>query len=262
MEAKKKISTRFFASFVRSKFRNWHFDKYLGRTSSVPSFYSGLFTSAFSSHRGMTSQKWIQFLGMYDKIVFDLKTSFGNEVSILEIGVQRGGSIQIWREIFGSQARIVGVDIDEKCATLNLDAEIYIGDSSDKSFLNSLQRKNKPFNLIVDDGSHNSKHQKKAFESLFPLLSNDGIYVVEDLEHSYYWSKHGGYFRSSSFISSIKRLIDQMHRQYFLSPAFRGFKVDGKTITSITICPGMAVFRKGSPVESRIIESPIKHLCD
>jgi hypothetical protein len=194
-------------------------------------------------------------LAPYDTIVNEVLNSFGAQVSILEIGIQNGGSIEIWRKIFGPKARIVGVDIDQGCAALELDAEIHIGNSSDENFLNSIQVFEKPFNFVIDDGSHDSKHQKKAFEFLFPRLSENGIYIVEDIEHSYYWSKHGGYLRRSSFINSTKRLIDQMHRQYFLFPSSSGFKVDARLIKSVTILPGMIIFRKGLPIESRIVET-------
>jgi hypothetical protein len=252
---KKNYPVLFLGSYIRVKYRNWHFQKYLGRTNDLPEFCTGIYSKTFGTHDNKKSQKWVQYLAPYDRVVDELFANFGNEVSLLEIGIQSGGSIEIWRKVFGPNARVVGIDIDKKCADLKLPAEVYIGDSSDSDFLNLIQKNDQPFNLVIDDGSHDSKHQKKAFEKLFPLLSNDGIYVVEDTEHSYYWSKHGGYFRRSSFINSTKRLVDQMHKQYFLFPAFSGFNVDAQTIKSITFHQGMVIFRKGIPVKSRIIET-------
>jgi hypothetical protein len=252
---KKNFPVVFLAAYIRIKYRNWHFDRYLGRTTTVPTVCDGVYSATFAAHRGKKSQKWVQYLTPYDEIVRELLTTFGTRISLLEIGIQEGGSIQIWREVFGPEARIVGVDIDPTCAKLDLPAEVFIGDSSNKKFLNSIQVRDKPFNLIVDDGSHDSKHQKQAFETLFPLLSHNGLYIVEDTEHSYYWSKHGGYLRRSSFINLTKRTIDKMHKQYFLSPTFRGFNVDATMITSVTFHPGMIIFKKGLPVESRIVET-------
>ena len=56
----------------------------------------------------------------------------------------------------------------------------------------------KSVDLVIDDASHDSLHQKIAFETIFPFLSAGGIYIIEDIEHSYYYSKHGGYLRPSS----------------------------------------------------------------
>jgi demethylmacrocin O-methyltransferase len=39
----------------------------------------------------------------------------------------------------------------------------------------------KPFDLIVDDGSHIPDHQILTAKMLLPLLSPDGFYVIEDV---------------------------------------------------------------------------------
>src|SRR5947207_11626406 len=51
----------------------------------------------FFAHRGRIMQKWVHYLGLYDAYLAPFR---GRPVRILEIGVNRGGSLQLWREYF------------------------------------------------------------------------------------------------------------------------------------------------------------------
>jgi hypothetical protein len=42
-------------------------------------------------------------------VVLEVKKKFGTDISLLEIGVQAGGSLEIWRSIFGQKAKIYGI---------------------------------------------------------------------------------------------------------------------------------------------------------
>ena len=68
--------------------------------------------------------------------------------------------------------------------------------------------------VVIDDGSHVMEHLHASFRTLFPLLSDGGVYLVEDL-HTAYWPQYGGgYGRKSSFIETAKTLIDDMNCWY------------------------------------------------
>src|SRR5690606_41306911 len=45
--------------------------------------------------------------------------------------------------------------------------------------------------LIIDDGSHINEHVIESFNFLFPRLKSGGIYVIEDVQTSY-WVDYGG----------------------------------------------------------------------
>jgi hypothetical protein len=49
----------------------------------------------------------VTFLPIYDEVILEIKKKFCTPISILEIGVQKGGSLEIWRSIFGEQAKIL-----------------------------------------------------------------------------------------------------------------------------------------------------------
>ena len=69
--------------------------------------------------------------------------------------------------------------------------------------------------IVMDDGSHVATHQRVSFETLFPLLADGGLYLIEDT-HTSYWSYffEGGWRRKGTAIEFCKGLIDAMHRHY------------------------------------------------
>ena len=104
---------------------------------------------------------------------------------ILEIGVDRGESLTIWKKYFPN-AEIHGLDINKECLKYNDDRiKITIGDQSDPKFLDKFGQENKFFDIIIDDGSHMHDHIIKSFTSLYPYLENNGYYVVEDVINNY-----------------------------------------------------------------------------
>lgn len=131
--------------------------------------------------------------------------------SVLEIGIERGGSLRLWAEYFGD-ARIWGVDVKPATEAHAGDRiAVRIGDQGDAAFLDSLAAEAGPFDLVVDDGSHRFDHQRETLLRLWPHLSIGGVYVVEDV-HTSYRPKYGGALgRSGSFIEFAKGLIDDVH---------------------------------------------------
>jgi hypothetical protein len=163
----------------------------------------------FFDHRGRAIHKWVHTLDLYDRYFAPLRSS---KVSMLEIGVFRGGSLELWRKYFGSSATIFGIDIDPQCAGLaDSPNEIRIGSQDDPEFLRSVVAEMGSLNLVLDDGSHIGRHQETSFRTLFPLLEDGGLYVIEDLHTSYWRMFEGGFRRRGTGIELVKELIDDMH---------------------------------------------------
>jgi cephalosporin hydroxylase len=104
-------------------------------------------------------------------------------IKYLEIGVFNGGSIKAFRETFKNSNCILGLDIDNRCKTYeNIENNIFIeiGDATDSNFIKLITEKYGSFDIILDDGSHTNKDVIKSFELLFPLLNDNGLYIVED----------------------------------------------------------------------------------
>jgi hypothetical protein len=104
-------------------------------------------------------------------------------IKYLEIGVWNGGSIKAFRETFKKSTCCLGLDIDSRCKNYE-DVEnnvfVEIGDATDSNFIQQITTKYGSFDVILDDGSHKNKDVIKSFELLFPLLNDNGLYIVED----------------------------------------------------------------------------------
>jgi hypothetical protein len=172
---------------------------------------------AFYENEGAVVNKWRHYPSIYDRHL----SSFRNKkAKILEIGVSGGGSLQIWREYFGQDATIFGIDINPACAAFDGAAgSVRIGSQADPSFLRSVAAEMEGIDIVIDDGSHVASHQRASFETLFPMMSDNGVYICEDT-HTAYWRGEfeGGYRRPSNFIEYSKRIIDDIHADFHDKP--------------------------------------------
>lgn len=163
------------------------------------------------AHNGRLIFKWDHYLKIYDRHFNRFR---GCKVRFLEIGVSHGGSLQLWHKYFGQDATIFGIDIDGRCAVLDdpPSINVRIGSQADTLFLRKTVEEMGGVDIVLDDGSHRVTHQRIAFDTLFPLVSAGGVYMVEDL-HTNYWrgEYEGGWRRRSTFIEQMKDAIDDLH---------------------------------------------------
>lgn len=117
---------------------------------------------------------------------------------MLELGIggyqypERGGeSLRLWYNYFPN-AKIVGVDCYEKTGMENDRVFVEKGNQDDPAFLNQVNEKHGPFDLIIDDASHVNSLTIRSFEILFPLLKPGGFYFVEDIHTSFWFLEYGG----------------------------------------------------------------------
>jgi hypothetical protein len=170
----------------------------------------------FAAHDGYVSDKWSSYLTVYEELFSHLRNE---PVRLLEIGVQNGGSLQIWRKYFRSAVAIVGCDIDSRIAKLQPGPEIHlvVGDIASTSTADIIRRISPAYDIIIDDGSHRSEHIRAAFEQLFPLVTPSGFYIAEDLACSYSRKFNGGVLASFSSIEFFKRLVDAINYDHWSS---------------------------------------------
>ena len=128
--------------------------------------------------------KWHHYFEVYERYFGRFRHS---SPTVLEIGVQGGGSLEMWREYFGESARIYGIDTNPG-AKRNEDiaTKIYIGDQADRNFLRDVRRDIGSADIVIDDGGHVASQQITSFEELYSLLSETGVYLVEDT-HTALW---------------------------------------------------------------------------
>lgn len=154
---------------------------------------------------------------------------------ILEIGVQFGGSAEMWSKYFGKGTKIIGVDINPSCHETEY-LDLIIGDQGSKEFWeeNFIKKGLKDFDIIIDDGSHNNPHQILTLKKTYNLLKDGGIYWCEDTHTSYYPNNirninDGGICNPNSFIEYTKKLIDVIN-EYHTRNAVGVGKFNGDTI--------------------------------
>ncbi len=180
------------------------------------------FYNAYKKHKGNLSDKWEGYLYIYSKFLKPYILE-NKPINLLEIGIQNGGSLQLWEQYLPKGSTIVGVDIDPNCANLNLDndnVKVYIGDATDKEFVCD-NFSNSKFDIIIDDGSHICFDVISSFELLFEKLNYGGLYIIEDC-HTSYWKNfndYGGSFRGeNTHIEYFKNLVDSIN--YYSIEAF------------------------------------------
>jgi hypothetical protein len=186
---------------------------------------SGRLAEVFFSHRGRTIHKWVHYLEIYERHFAKYRDT---PVKMLEIGVFKGGSLELWREYFGAAATIFGIDINPKCADCVMAPnQVRIGSQADPLFLQKVILEMGTPDIVLDDGSHIGSHQRKSFDTLFPLLNPGSLYVIEDL-HTSYWTEPfgGGYRRADTAIGHVKQMIDDMHAWYHDNPTMSPAKTE------------------------------------
>ena len=165
--------------------------------------------------RGRLLYKWHHYFDIYHRHFAKFRNK---KITVVEVGVFHGGSLQMWKEYFGKNARIIGVDIDPRCKDFKEDQiEIYIGSQEDRKFLRKLRNEVGPIDVMIDDGGHTMKQQITTFEEMFPAVVDSGVYLTEDLHTSYWRRFGGGYKKAGTFIEYTKNLIDQLHH-WHISP--------------------------------------------
>ena len=96
-----------------------------------------------------------------------------------------GNSLRAWKH-YCKNANIYGIDIFEECLFEEPQIKTFICDQSNAAQLQGLMDKiNVKMDLIVDDGSHVIEHQVISFMTLEKYLTDDGIYIIEDI-----WNHH------------------------------------------------------------------------
>jgi Methyltransferase domain len=172
------------------------------------------FERYFRDNQGRLIHKWIHYFEIYHR---HFERFRGRPVVVVEFGVSQGGSLEMWRDYFGPQARIYGIDIDPRCADLGdpgqggPGTEVIIGDQEDREFLRSVGERTGPIDVLIEDGGHTMGQQLATFEELYPRVREDGVFLIEDL-HTSYWEEYGGgYRRPGTFMRRAKQLTDKLN---------------------------------------------------
>jgi len=155
------------------------------------------------------SIKWSTYFEVYDELFHKYR---GKPIIFVEVGVLNGGSLFMWRDYFGNDARIIGVDFNPEAKKWEKDGfEIYIGDQSDFKFWENFYEKVGNIDILLDDGGHTNSQQIVTATSSVPKVRDGGLVVIEDVHSSYL--REFGNPSKYSFINYAKIIVDDINRR-------------------------------------------------
>jgi hypothetical protein len=200
------------------------------------------------------TDKWSHgYLKYYGRYFADIRK---RKINILEIGVggyedalSGGASLRVWQDYFPN-ATINAIDIYDKSPLQTDRIRIYQGSQNDSSFLKKLATKIGPFHIIIDDGSHIDEHVLTSFQTLFPVLVKDGIYVIEDVSASSLPLDAGANENQKAPLTTmgmLKQLLDGLNYKYTSSHVAGQFS---GCIAGIHFYPNIVFIFKGKNVRT------------
>lgn len=141
-------------------------------------------------------------------------------INLLEIGVggfddphSGGASLRMWKAYFRN-SQIHGVDIHDKTPIEERRIRVWQGSQADPKFMSRVFAGIGRVDILIDDGSHVNAHVITTFQHCFPLLADGGIYVIEDVQTSY-WPEYGGnpetFDDPGTSMGFFKRLTDGLN---------------------------------------------------
>jgi len=192
-----------------------------------------------------STKDWTGFLEIYSNYFKDYKDK---EINILEIGIDKGESLKIWRKYFTS-AKICGIDIiDIKFQIEGVD--LIRANQTDEKTLKEICDKYNGFDIIIDDGGHYSKQIIISLNFLFDYLKDDGLYIIEDLQTSYF-PRFGGsrlnLRKKTTSMNYLKSIADSINYEHNDKPFIKSKKFDGK-VKYIHFYQNVAILKKGKSV--------------
>jgi len=215
---------------------------------------------------GKSADKWDPYFDVYETWFSKFRNTAPR---ILEIGVQNGGSTDMWLEYFGPGTQIVGVDIDPRCLQhAKKDLQIVIGDQgSDQFWKDFFKEQRESFDIIIDDGSHRMHDMKVTFAHANRHVKENGIYLIEDT-HTAYWNNssifpdipHGsllnhGLYNHNNICEFAKLAVDVLSNEHMTQYRGRVDQIDEqvadlfKNVKSLHFYNSIIVFEIGQQKE-------------
>jgi hypothetical protein len=130
----------------------------------------------FQSHAGRQIDKWEHYFPIYEKHFAKYRRR--DKLRVLEIGIDHGGSLQLWKRYFGKGAEIIGVDVNPAALFEEDQIKTYCFNQCNSQIADL-----GPFDIVIDDGSHRPEDQIQTFANLWPRTR--GTYLIEDCHEGY-----------------------------------------------------------------------------
>ena len=187
----------------------------------------------------------------------------GQKITLVEVGVLGGGSLQMWRSYLGKDARIIGVDANPNALKFKNEFEIYIFDQTDLKAWEIFFQNIGFIDVLIDDGGHTSLGQITTCVGAVNNINDGGLIIIEDVHSSY--AKDFGMPSKYSFdnwVMQIERELNKIYldRNNFLNHHQKNFL---QNVYQIIRFRSMVVFKiKKTILKPKSIENFIPHLAN
>lgn len=222
-----------------------HADRDLVNECYRAAFYSGpdsleladnpLFAYFLSRKSGRPLDKWVHYFPVYHQTLDRFR---GQPIKVLEIGTFHGGGLDLLSHYLGPQAHVYGMDIAMGSERVGEPHTVIVGDQSDPDWLTRMSEAYGPFDVVIDDGGHTMKQQIVTAETLFPLLNDGAVLIVEDC-HTSYWA--GFQDADRTFLDWVRERVDDINAVH---DGDRAFSVWSDHLDSIAIYDSLVILHK------------------
>ena len=156
------------------------------------------------------SKKHSSYFQVYDEI---FQPYVGKKITFVEVGVLNGGSLFMWRDFFGPEARIIGIELNPLAKKWEDHGfEIFIGSQADPIFWENFFKQVGPIDVMLDDGGHFNDQQIITTLHAIPSIKDGGLLVIEDV-HTSYMPKFNNPSKYS-FINFAKSTVDSINARF------------------------------------------------
>ena len=156
---------------------------------------------AFNTDKSSRTHNFTKHYEVYFELLRDAP------LKLLEIGVQSGASLRMWKQYF-PKAQIYGLDYYDVDVMQEDRIKVFKGMQNNIELLEQVLLDG-PFDIIIDDGSHQNKDIMASFEYLFPRMKPGGIYVIEDTTCTYWGDTHN--VGPNTTMAKMKELVDDVN---------------------------------------------------
>jgi hypothetical protein len=152
------------------------------------------------------------YIELYENLLENKKFTAKN---IMEIGIDRGGSIKLWHDYF-INATIYGLDIIPLTKTWDkilCEPRIKLGrfDAYNEDFFNNNFLGKIKFDMMLDDGPHTLESMKQFILLYTNVMADDGILIIEDVQ-------------SIEWLDELKQVVPEHLQQYISTYDLRHIK--------------------------------------
>ena len=157
------------------------------------------------------SIKWSNYIDIYENL---FQKFLKKKIKIVEVGIGDGGSLFMWKNFFGKNAKIIGIELNPEAKNLEKNGfKIYNGDQSSPDFWKSFYKKIGKIDILIDDGGHTNLQQITTLVESINFIKPGGMIIIEDTHTSF--MKNKGFKNPSkySFINFTLSIIEIIHRR-------------------------------------------------